>query len=451
MSTVATPPIRGDYALAAPPIIQSSVTQPSALGRALIAPVKFLWGMALMQSFLGSLMVVGWTYRLAQRCMLKFWWARSSHMANGGCFAEFLAAHPGTHDQLHWPNWFAQQNFRQAIRRNEQTSFFAYVKQLTKACCRSLGRNLTLGAQAIANTWVLTMPACALWLFAWYDGWNNSFNKGYEQAAVGPLLGVFGVMLFIAVMFFVPMAQMRHAATGQWRAFYQFGLVWGLVRRRWLACMLLAVLYALLSVPVTVLKTAPYFLYDRFAAKHGYAASLANPDPQQLIQFLNGYYFWSALLVFPVFAFLRFIAARIYASALLDSVQTGQLPITSLAASERDVLERLELLHLRPQPQRHFFVRAVAWFATRTGRVAGTILLIGVWFAFVAQIFIGQFLNFHPLGGWLNQPLVQLPWFHYLPPALKNSAGEILFTAFLFLAFFLGRRIVDLIRSWVLR
>ena len=451
MNTAAMPPIQGDYALAAPPVIQSSVTRPGVLGRSMFAPLKFFVGMAFTQSFLGSLMIVGWTYRLAQRCALKYWWARSAHATNGGCFAEFLAAHPQTRDHLHWPNWFAQQNFREAIQRDEQSSFFAYLKQLAKACFLSLGRNAKLGAQAIANTWVLTMPACALWLFAWYDGWNNSFNKGYEQAAVGPLLGIFGVMLFIAAMFYVPMAQMRHAATGQWRAFYQFRLVWGLVRRRWLACLLLAALYTAASVPVTILKTAPYFLYDSFATRHGYAPSLANPDPQQLVQFLNGYYFWSALLVFPAFVFLRFVAARIYAGALLDAVQSGQLPVTSLAENERAVLEQLELLHVRPQPQRHFFVRAVAWFAMRTGRVAATILLIWLWFVFVAQIFIGQFLNHHPLGGWLNQPLVQLPWFHYLPSALKNSAGEVFFTAFLFLGFFFGRRVLNWIRSLMRR
>jgi hypothetical protein len=337
---------------------------------------------------------------------------------------------------------------RQAIRRDEQTSPFVYLKQLARACFLSLGRNAKLGAQAIANTWVLTMPACVLWLFAWYDGWNNSFNKGYEQAAVGPLLGVFGVTLFIATMFYLPMAQMRHAATGQWRAFFQFRLVWALIRQRWLGCMLLAALYAVMSVPVTILKTAPYFLYDSFAKKHGFDAGLIKPEPQQLVQFLNGYYFWSALVVFPAFVFLRLVAARIYAGALLDAFQSGQLPAASLAENEQEALEQLGLLQVRPQPQRQFFVRAVAWFATRAGRVAAIILLVWLWFAFVAQIFIGQFFNYHPLSGWLNQPLVQLPWFHYLPQALKNSAGEILFTAILFWGFFLCRRLANWISAW---
>ena len=67
--------------------------------------------------------------------------------------------------------------------------------------------NVKLGVGAIFNTWVLTLPACGLWLFAWYDGWNNSFTKGYEQAGVGPGTELLGVGLFIAAMLYVPMAQ----------------------------------------------------------------------------------------------------------------------------------------------------------------------------------------------------------------------------------------------------
>jgi hypothetical protein len=109
------------------------------------------------------------------------------------------------------------------------------------------------------NTWALTLPACLLWWFGWYDGWNNSFNKGYEQAAVGPLISLLGIAWFITAMFYVPLAQARQAVTGEWRSFYQFRLIWKIVRDRWVYCVLLAVLYALLSVPLSVLKTSPMF------------------------------------------------------------------------------------------------------------------------------------------------------------------------------------------------
>ena len=43
-----------------------------------------------------------------------------------------------------------------------------------------------------------------------------------------------------------------------------------------------------------------------------------------------------------------------------------------------------------------------------------------IWFTFVAQIYIAQFFQAHGGMGWINQPLVQLPWFHYLPARLNN-------------------------------
>ena len=60
------------------------------------------------------------------------------------------------------------------------------VGLMGRAIFGSLGANLKLGAQSLFNIWVLTLPPCALWLFAWWGGWENSFNKGYEQFAVGP-------------------------------------------------------------------------------------------------------------------------------------------------------------------------------------------------------------------------------------------------------------------------
>ena len=103
-----------------------------------------------------------------------------------------------------WPNWFVAQG---AERRAGGTSWW-------KRFAGSLWANLRIGVQGIFNVWVWTMPACVLWMFSWYAGWDNSFNKGYEQAWVGPTTGLLGVAMFIAAMFYVPMAQARQAVTG---------------------------------------------------------------------------------------------------------------------------------------------------------------------------------------------------------------------------------------------
>jgi len=95
------------------------------------------------------------------------------------------------------------------------------------------------------------------------------------------------------------------------------------------------------------------------------------------------------------------------------------------------------LLEGRPRPQRHLCVRLIAWTGTRLGRLVSAGALVLIWFSFVAQIYIAEFLMNHRGIGWLNQPLVQLPWFHYLPAHLKNPAGEVFGALLVFLALLL--------------
>src|SRR5438270_136246 len=114
--------IMGTAALVAeaPPIIETHSRRPALLYRALVFPMKFFWGMLFCQGLLGSILVVGWTYRLAQRAVLKYWWSLSSR--KDGSFADFVAANSRTGGHTHWPNWFCEQNFREAIRRQEGMS-----------------------------------------------------------------------------------------------------------------------------------------------------------------------------------------------------------------------------------------------------------------------------------------------------------------------------------------
>src|SRR5438445_5225371 len=128
---------------------------------------KYVVGMACCQFFLCSILIVGWTYRLMQRVVYKRWWQRSDLRTNGVSFQQFLADDSATQAHRHWPNWLVEQNFFEAVRRRP-----------LKALVHSLWLNFRVGVQGIFNTWVLTLPGCALMLFSWYDGWNNSFNKG---------------------------------------------------------------------------------------------------------------------------------------------------------------------------------------------------------------------------------------------------------------------------------
>jgi hypothetical protein len=396
--------------------------------RVFLFPVKLFWGMAFCQGLSGSILVLGWTYRLAQRSVLKYWWSRSEQGGRG--FSEFLAEDPQTRLHRYWPNWFFRQNLRELRARPRGLSWLRYVGALLLAPVRSLWTNYWIGLRGILTTWTLTLPAGLLWWFGWYDGWNNSFNKGYEQAPVGPLISITGIFLFIAVMFYVPLAQARQAVTGEWRSFYQFRLIWSVVRLRWLACAGLALLYSLLALPLNIMKTFPMF----FLQARPELADLGDP---LLLKRLNGYFFWCALLVFPAFVLLRLVAARIYASGILSLVQSGRIPAGSLSAFENETLQRLGLPGTRPQPERSRIMRLIAWTGSRLGRTVSGFALVFIWFSFVAQIYINEFLHYHGAIAWINQPLIQLPLFHYLPSRLKNPGGEILFAIFLLLLFWL--------------
>ncbi len=450
------------------PILESGdvksplLAAPSLLRRIFFAPVKLFWGMVFCQSVLGALAVLGWTYRLMQRSVLKQWWKLSESSAKAGSFAEFVAGDTHTDGHVHWPNWFLAQNFRDSTsslpsldagRRqcaacvagsSPVGRLFGNAARMLKALFTSLWTNVRLGVQAIFNTWVLTLPACVLMLFGWYDGWNNSFNKGYEQFQVGPGVSWLGILLFIAAMLYVPMAQARQAVTGNWRSFYQFRLVWTLVRRRWLASFGLATLCVLCSVPLMILASAVMFLPN-------INPKLADLTPAQTIQFLNSYYFWSALFVFPAFVMLRLVAARIYGSALLKAVQGGAISQDALAENEWRALHRLDLLRIEPPRIRHPVWRIAAWAGTRAGRATFGFLTGLAWFIFIAQFYVAQFLNYRGAPVWLNQTLVQLPWSRHIPATLKHPWGDfIAAAAIVFLAWRLAKlaRWVKSSRQW---
>jgi hypothetical protein len=398
-----------------PGLERSKVEPPVALERAarrgrlalpwLARPIQFLWGLIFCQGLLGSVLVVGWSYRFAQRSVLRQWWSRSGR---GGQFEDFVAEDPWTRPHANGPNWFLAPRVE-------------VVAGKARGIARWLGgfgRNLSVGLAGLANTSALVLPACLLWWFGWYDGWNNSFAKGYEHAAVGPIISVLGILIFCAVMFYVPLAQARQAVTGNWRAFYDFNLLWTLVRRQWLGCLGLALCYSLLALPLHVLKTLPMLLPQ-------INPQLETLSSAEALEFLRRYFFWCGLWMFPAYVLLRVLAAKLYAGGLLEAVQAGALRTQELDLGERSVLERLRLLEVRPRPAHHFLVRWLRWSATAAGRWVAGFLVGLVWFSFVAQIYITEFFNYHQAQGWLNQPLVQLPWFSYLPASLAHPAREV--------------------------
>lgn len=398
---------------------QAAVDSPNTLPvvprwkRLLFAPIKFLLGMVMMQAPLGAVVLNGWTARLMQRVTLRTWWRAARRQGYSAPFLQFVREDATTVDHGHWPNWIVRQGFARHVA--QQPLLSGRIRAFAGGLFRSLWDNGRIGVQMLLNTSLVLLPSLLLMWSGWFTGWQVSFNKGYEHFAVGASVSWLGILLFIAGMFYVPMALARQAATGDWRRFYDFRLVRTLVKRAWLGHALLAAGYLAASAPVMLMIAGPTFFGQNLASD-------AVVSPEKVRADLMGYYFLCALWVMPAFVALRVFTAVLHARTLLKAVQTGAVSEEALTETEWKTLHRLNLLaDIRP-PSRSVWARIAVWFGTRAGRITGGILTALAWFGVLAlPTYVGTFFNYRFAFSWLNQPLVLLPWFHHLPVHIENQ------------------------------
>ncbi len=365
-------------------------------------------------SFIGAIAVIGWTYRAMQRQALKTWWKRSPVYQEGIRFKTFVGSHDTLREHTHWPNWFISQDYR----RNwpAESNFLAKAWYAFSRLFTSFFRNVGIGAMGLFTTLSLTIIPGILWSGSWEYGWNNSFAKGYEQAAVGPSVFFFGAFLFAVAMLYVPMAQARHAVTGEWRSFFHFRSVLRIIMRRWFYCFLLALGYFVLTTPVTFARGVIYFA--------GNDPAVETMSAVERLEYLHGILFIICLVfVFPAFVILRLVAARIYAGAVKDMVESGQSHQVVVHPYETEVLGKLRVAELPPQ-KRWLPTKIILFTSTLTGRIVTGVLVFIAWFLFALQPAFSIFLKYEPgFKGFLNRPLVQMPWCHYVPPQMMEDAA----------------------------
>jgi hypothetical protein len=402
--------------------------------RVVSVPLKLLVGGALTQTVFGAIVVFGWLQRWTQRSAFRAWWGQS---ASGEARAGAVLRDPLLREHVHAPNWVLAQNFGTHLCEG---------RGWMGGWLGSLRENLRLGVQGAANTLVLSLPGSVLMSLGWWGGWQNSFHKGYEQFHVGPAVFITGMLLFLAAVFYVPMALARQAVTGRWRAFWEWRTVWRVIRHAWIGCAALALLFAVFNLGAVILKTWPYFLPQMKHAqrmKSGAVPSSPEAGAFQLrlgdidwnnlseaeaLMILNRHFLVSGLICFVSLLVLRMVAGRVYAGAMLRAVQSGTVGEEQLGEREWRLLHCLDLLKVRPAPERPMVVRIAAWAAGRTARFlcGGAVLVF--WFAFLAEVIVSEFFSRHPIIGFLNHPLLQLPWFRYVPAHLQSPWGELGFT-----------------------
>lgn len=227
-----------------------------------------------------------------------------------------------------------------------------------------LWSNIVTGIGGFTALALATLPFTGLWLLSWWAGWENSFNKGYEQSWVGASLGLTGVAVSLIVMPHLPMALAHLAAERRWPALFEAGRIRRLVSLAGWRYVLFSILLILAALPVFAFRALPVFVEQIIPGLDTFTDDEIS-DLAGMLTLLKAAYVFLATVLF------RGWSARIYAGAVLQ-----------------------------------------AGAGRRPGRIGGMVwlaFLMVIWFGLVAQLYVGQFMN-HNWMVWLNHPYLLLPW-----------------------------------------
>lgn len=227
-----------------------------------------------------------------------------------------------------------------------------------------LAANIREGLSAALSLGLATFPVTAFWMTSWWAGWENSFNKGYEQAFVGPALGFTGIAVFVAILLHLPLALAHQAAENRALAVFELRSVRRIVRHAGWGHVWLALFTAFCALPIFAGRGLVVF-------GEGIFPGLADMGPEQVAELSGTINLALGAYVFVSFMILKRWAARVYADARARA-DAGRVP----------------------------------W---RSGRAIRSGLILAAWAGVAVLIFVGQFLN-HDWHVWMTHPYVFLPW-----------------------------------------
>ena len=316
---------------------------------------KILLAVALALTPVTAVLVLGWLVRLMRRESLIFYVRRSNN-----CRRHTALSHLGQIEQLQlhqrFPGWWS-----------------------------GLWQTVRCGLQALVVVTLVTLPFGLLLLLSWWAGWENSFNKGYEQAWAGPTIALVGFALAITVLSHFPMAFAHFAAEGRIGAVTEIRRIRRLIRLvRWR--------YLALTL-ATVLAAGPLFLAQilpTFMEKIDPRVLTAGPEEIRAIA--NQWHLATTVYLVAVLFLLRRWAARLYARAILSEPElAGVMTRNDLAAMQPSLVTG--------QPIRRHWL----------GMVFATVLGLTAWGGFLVLLYIAQLAN-HAWWNWINHAHIGIPW-----------------------------------------
>lgn len=246
-----------------------------------------------------------------------------------------------------------------------------------------LAGTVRAGVVAAVGLMLVTLPHAAMLALSWWAGWENSFNKGYEQASVGPTLALAGMALAAVVLAHLPLLTAHAAVEGRVSAFLDVATARAVVNQSGWRHVALTAASLAASLPLFAHQIAIAFLTTR------------RPDLEPAIVRAEAGWLHLLATLYLVLALvvLRWWAARLYARAVASTWPAGATRARQTAAALG--------IPVPPEP--------LPCSRGRAARLLGTLLASACWLAFVALLYVAQFAN-HAWWNWLNQPLVGLPW-----------------------------------------
>lgn len=244
-----------------------------------------------------------------------------------------------------------------------------------------LAANVRAGLMTLTALLVWTLPFTLLWLGAWWAGWENSFNKGYEQAFVGPSVFLFGALIAAIVLPALPVMLAHLAAEDRLSAAFEIRRLRSVIAQAGWRIPALAVLMAAFAFPFTAAR-------GLITTSTDWAPWIEDLSPEALADLRGQIALALAAAAFFTTWTLRALAVRIYsraaprAAGLKPGLWDGAL---AAEASEPS----------RPASR----LLAAVWYA----------LAMAVTLALVFLILAGQFLD-HAWWRWIFHPTLTLPW-----------------------------------------
>lgn len=244
-----------------------------------------------------------------------------------------------------------------------------------------LAANIRTGLIALVALMAWTLPFTALWLGAWWAGWENSFNKGYEQAFVGPSVFLFGTLLAALVLPALPLMLAHLAAEDRLSAAFELRRLRGLVAQAGWRIPALSVLTAAFA--------APFFFARALISTAGdWAPWTQDLTPDEAAALRGQIVLALAATAFLTVWTLRALAARAYATAAprAAGLRPGLWDGTQAAEAAVPATPRSRIL-------------TTVWYAIAMAATLATAFLI----------LAGQFFD-HAWWRWLFHPALTLPW-----------------------------------------